>query len=116
MASIWVLKGFPSPAVHLFDAVNNPAGAPASLVIVVTHGCTVTVRDAPGGDGFLSVWLRFWSSGGAAMSVALGTLLGDCLHNARRLVTLPDERGRLIPHLEAYPKLTLKKYSPTAAR
>lgn len=78
---------------------TNPAGAPATLDIVVTHGYTATVREYPGGNGLLTVWLRFWSSGGAAMSVALGTLLGDCLHNARRLVILPDARGRLIPRL-----------------
>ncbi len=53
----------------------------------------------PAVTAFVTVWLRFWSSGGAAMSVALGTLLGDCLHNARRPVMLPDERGQLIPRL-----------------
>ena len=47
-------------------------------------------------SAFRSVWLRIWSSGGAARSLALGTLLGDCLDNARRLTMVPSKTVWLI--------------------
>jgi len=62
VASTWVLKGFPLPAVHLFGA-QTPRVLQL-LGYLMTHGCAVAVRVIQ----TATVVARYWSLGGAAMS------------------------------------------------
>ena len=63
---------------------TNPAGAPAlngyRVRPMAASRCDL---EEPDSHGTRSGWLRCWSSGGAAVLVAFGTLLGGYLFSAR---------------------------------